>query len=595
MVSRLSLRTQLAIGAAILAIVAAIGMALVVGQVAKARVRADVGESLHAIAVQMAETLSRGMFERYRDITIAGSLSQMRDPAIAIDAKRALLDQLKSAFPDYAWIGLADMSGKVVASTDKILEGVDVSKRPWYQGGNTSVTVKDVHEAVLLAKLLPNPTGEPLRFVDVATPVQSLSGEPLGVLGAHLSWSWARDVSVALLKTRSAGLGLEILVLSHDGKVLMGPPDLYGDELKLASLAPKAQGDTESEVETWPDGKAYLSAQAESGSYLTYPGLGWRVVARQPVDLAFSAVREMEIYIALSGGVFVVLVAAAGWLGARHVSRPVLTLATAADHMVRGGNLADLPNVGGCQEVDRLSGSLHALLGKVAAREQSLTELNQTLEERVATRTEALARSNDDLLREAARRAQLEVEREKLIGELRELAATDPLTSALNRRAFIDVANRELGRAQRQRSQFAIIMMDIDHFKRVNDTYGHAVGDVVIKEAARLVQSRLRAVDVICRYGGEEFAILLIDSDPAHTGQLAERLRSGIEELEITTEAGTLKVTASFGFAVLTGDQLANARLDDILLRADKALYRAKGNGRNRVERDDTLSPTSAA
>jgi diguanylate cyclase (GGDEF)-like protein len=534
-ISKLSLSTQLAIGAAGLAVVATLAVSLVIGHVTLERVRADAGNAAHATAVQMAETLSRGMFERYRDITIAGSLDQISDAAVPLDDKRGLLEQLQATYPAYAWIGLTDAGGKVLVSTGQVLEGVDVSKRPWYLDGRTAVTVKDVHEAVLLAKLLPNPTGEPMRFVDVATPVLDAAGNRIGVLGAHLSWSWARDARDALLQTRSSSEALEILVLASDGSVLLGPDDLVGQKLALfddAAAAGSAEG-AGHRIETWPDGRTYLTAVAQSRPYLTYPGLGWQIVVREPTATALAAVNELQGYIALIGGAAVLVLGLAGWLASRRVSRPVLAIAAAADRIAQGHSSDTLPVVEGSREVSLLSGSLRALLAKLQGREAALTELNQSLEQRVADRTAVLASTNNELRREVERRGVLEEEREALIAELRHLASRDPLSGAYNRRAFMELATRELKRAQRQRSAFGIIMLDIDHFKKVNDTYGHGVGDQVIRQTAQITQQKLRETDVVCRYGGEEFAVLLIDSDPRMAGELAERVRQAVEALEI--------------------------------------------------------------
>ncbi|MFQ5643211.1 MAG: diguanylate cyclase [Thiogranum sp.] len=160
--------------------------------------------------------------------------------------------------------------------------------------------------------------------------------------------------------------------------------------------------------------------------------------------------------------------------------------------------------------------------------------------------------------------------------QLEVLATRDPLTGCLNRRAFFERIDRAIARAQRSNTPVACIMADIDHFKKVNDTWGHATGDEVIKHFANLLSSDLRKADAIGRYGGEEFCLLLWDSNMEQALGTAERLRAAVE-----ASTAELPVTGSFGVACLDAGVTDSAMLID---RADKALYAAKQGGRNRVE-----------
>jgi two-component system cell cycle response regulator len=138
-----------------------------------------------------------------------------------------------------------------------------------------------------------------------------------------------------------------------------------------------------------------------------------------------------------------------------------------------------------------------------------------------------------------------------------------------------------LERCRRFNHQLALLMIDVDHFKRVNDTHGHAVGDEVLKAFTRILEGNLRSVDLLGRLGGEEFAVVLPESDQNAAKHTAERLRAAVEALEFPFEDGTtMKITTSVGIAILAG---AGETLDSLLARADTALYTAKGEGRNRV------------
>jgi len=164
--------------------------------------------------------------------------------------------------------------------------------------------------------------------------------------------------------------------------------------------------------------------------------------------------------------------------------------------------------------------------------------------------------------------------------ELYSLARTDPLTGCFNRRALMEAAENEFARARRYRSPLTVAIFDIDHFKHVNDRYGHAAGDEVIKSIVAVAGRSVRNVDIFGRTGGEEFAIVLPDTDTGGAEIVAEKLRTAVEETITAYQGQGIMVTISVGIgAVLIDDDSAAQALS----RADQALYRAKNTGRNRV------------
>ena len=162
--------------------------------------------------------------------------------------------------------------------------------------------------------------------------------------------------------------------------------------------------------------------------------------------------------------------------------------------------------------------------------------------------------------------------------EVREMAATDFLTGAYNRRAFSEFGQREMQRATRYAAPFALLIIDIDHFKAINDEYGHLNGDVMLCEVVKTLRANLRAVDILARWGGEEFAVLLPETDPAGCLRVAEKLRAAVADLRAPAEQRMMRATISLGCAVWNAQ---DETLDGALRRADQALYQAKQQGRN--------------
>ena len=168
--------------------------------------------------------------------------------------------------------------------------------------------------------------------------------------------------------------------------------------------------------------------------------------------------------------------------------------------------------------------------------------------------------------------------------ELRRLATTDSLTKMFNRGHFLELSKREVGRALRYRRPLSLMMIDIDHFKRINDNYGHDAGDRVLQSFAVIGRNQIRDVDIFGRLGGEEFAILLPDTDFSSAGEVAERLRREVENTRVSVEHDTAKITISIGVSTVSG---SIQDLDSLMISADKALYKAKWEGRNKVRYAD--------
>ena len=178
----------------------------------------------------------------------------------------------------------------------------------------------------------------------------------------------------------------------------------------------------------------------------------------------------------------------------------------------------------------------------------------------------------------------LDLQEQLLVAQdaLRVQATRDGLTALWNRTSILEILDREIARSERESSPLAVLMADLDHFKRINDTYGHLAGDAVLRETARRMSANIRAYDAAGRYGGEEFVMVIPGCDESGALAQAERLRQSIGSAAFQTSAGKIPVTCSLGLAWTAGFDSSAAH--SLLRDADAALYRAKGAGRNRVE-----------
>jgi diguanylate cyclase (GGDEF)-like protein len=213
---------------------------------------------------------------------------------------------------------------------------------------------------------------------------------------------------------------------------------------------------------------------------------------------------------------------------------------------------------------------------------RGLIEMNQSYE--------SMVRRLESLL---AEKEELSHKLEEANKELMRLASTDALTGLPNKRSLETAITRDLARADRDKTWLSLVVVDVDHFKKFNDTYGHATGDLVLQAVAKTLARHLRAGDLAGRYGGEEFLLVLPGSNMIGARIAAERIRKALEATIVDTEHGPLKVTASFGGAAACGPGCGGTR-DTLFARADAALYEAKRTGRNRVVVSDPAGEPAA-
>jgi diguanylate cyclase (GGDEF)-like protein len=481
------------------ALVGAAGSALLL-RAERERLVTEAGTRLSGYAQLMAQRLDTGIANWANDVGLLARFQaferQPPDPATA----RRLLEDLRSRSPTFSWIGFTGADGRVIAATGGLLEGVDVSGRPWFRPALSGLHLGDVHPAVLPAKLLPADRGggEGAYFVDAAAPVRAADGKVLGVIAGHLTWRWAQNVRDELTSLSPWQPAPELRVLSADGGVLLGPE---GEAGKPWPRAPHPPGWEEATLPGRPPAiLAFARAEGSPGR----PSLGWVVVAERDRESVLATLWPFAIWLGLGTlGIAVLGGLMAGWNAGRYGSA-----------------------------IQRVLGS--AERGDVARR----------------------------------------------LEQLQNQAWRDPLTGLLNRAGF-DAWRKANPNWLRH---CALVAMDLDGFKPINDQHGHAAGDAILQGIGAWLRDNIRAQDAAVRMGGDEFILCF----PGSAAQVAEAARGVAARLNaalndgLPTPAGRLRLGCSVGIALLPEDA---TDLETAMAAADAALYAAKRQ-RPRIDRN---------
>jgi diguanylate cyclase (GGDEF)-like protein len=421
----------------------------------------------------------------------------------------------------------------------------------------------DYHQAVLLDNLLPR-TPDPWRFVDVAGPIRDADGSLSGVLAIHLSWTWARNLARGLLTPAQRDMGAEIIVVRNDGVVLLGPEEMLEKRIATESLALAQQGKTGAVTERWPDGKTYLTGYSLSGGNREHAGLHWAVLVRQTEQAAMASAHQFERRAMWFSLLLAALLAGLAALLARRIAAPLKSLSGAIESIARAPDQARpeaIPPAGGFHEAEVLSDALRGLIRSERRHRLELEQMNAHLEDTVAART----------------------------AELQGLLMRDVLTGLPNRRALMQALPEAIARAARLGRPCAVLFLDMDGFKQVNDTRGHDEGDELLRQFGTRILHSIRETDMAARLAGDEFVVILemlgseLDAVAKADSLLGQLTRP------FTLSSGSVQVGASIGVAVQMPHQAPDpARL---LVRADQAMYEAKRKGKSRV----AMAPAESA
>ena len=526
----MSFRAQISIafGAVVVALIAV--LAMVLGDLQAESLRRSAGDALEVVANNAQRALAAGLDRRLNIVRTLAATPALWEQGLDSRESAAALAQQQRISAHLAWMGVADTSGIVRTSTGDMLRGADVRARPWFGKALHGDYVGDVHDAALLANLLPPAdNGEPQRFVDFAVPLR-VNGHVVGVLALHGSWEWARSVMASQLPEDPKSLAMELFIVDRQGKIIYAPPSSTATRLG-ESLSPMLRQPLRNAVvASWPDQIEYLTATASAQAKDEVADLGWTVVARLPEDVAYAPVRAALWRVVLFSLVAAFVAMLVAWLVAGSISRPLSEIEKAAQTVLEGKDGATIPAITTSAELQGLS--------------TTLIGMTQTLQHRVREHTL--------------------------------LARHDPLTTLLNRRGFEERFEQAIAQAHRRETPLSVLAIDIDHFKQVNDRYGHHAGDRVLFQLAEQLRAWFRQTDCVARMGGEEFLVLLPDTELRAAAALADAF---VDEVARTDFHPVGHVTVSCGASQVCDPHDGRSALR----RADQALYRAKARGRNRT------------
>lgn len=435
---------------------------------------------------------------------------------------RDYLASVTSRFPAFAGVRVVTQNGTVVYSSnrDPVLKLPDKWQRSTSAG---RVVIGEPYWSSRDESIL----------VGIAVPVRSGRGQTVGALVASVN---ATAVSEILARVPLTDGTLELIGRS-------GQPIRPGAQPPAEAAADAAHGFMAGAFREY----ANRAGQDVVGVFRPVDDDGWGVVAERARAVVFAKVDELRN---TTLKLLILLLFAVGigayWIG-QTIVKPLDRLVAAANRVAAG----DLDITVLIQQRDEMG---------------HLTERFNEMTGQLRRNREALASANDELIRKNI--------------ELEAISITDALTSLYNRRHLMNVLDREFQQYSRNGRTFTLMMVDLDYFKRINDTHGHPAGDAVLVMAARILRDEIRGVDYAARFGGEEFVILLTNTGLEEAAISAERIRTRLEDSAIDFNGTRIRVTASIGLAEVTREGDTPGAL---IARADAALYDAKQLGRNRV------------
>jgi len=657
-----SIKFRLLIGGLIPLILIATLLAFLVSKYASKQVEIEQNHQLLLTAKTMSQMMDKEMVARAHEIKILTQIKMLANPNVPLIKKRALFEAVKHQNPAFAWIGLTDAKGNILVGTQGLLVGKNVAKRAWFIQGSLKLHMGDVHNAFLLAKIMPKPKFDdlPLRLVDISAPVRDEAGHLVGVICGHLGWDWAFKIRKEI-KQDLGNPFIDILILKYNADLLMGTEKLPSNSVNLTHQPSYLAAQKQKSgvlIETWPDTqKSYLTAFSNNDTKQV-DGLHWLVVVRQPIEKAFAEAKKLQdiltfMVVSFSMALFVWFF----WLIHQQL-KPLEKLTQTAQKILQGNHSLVLPVVNEktefgllAQTFQKLIDSLKTQLYQAKEYTQQLELLDQVFEQMplgivITDKENQIIRVNPayckitgyakeevlghnprivnsgkqslafyqamwgSLLTKGQWQGELwnktkagilypqattlsvvhdplrsvvgyigifsdTTEAKTTEQQLAYLAHYDGLTGVLNRASLYDALNRLV--VSDAIKHFSVLYIDMDYFKWVNDSLGHAVGDRFLAHIAQKM-NQLSEHYILGRVGGDEFVLVTPDMiDIDLVSAVAQRVVNLIET-PFKTDDYQIQLGASIGIATYPKDGKSS---EDLILAADMAMYAIKHHHTN--------------
>lgn len=361
------LRLATAVYCCLLAAIVLLGVGLMVTMPDYSRTVADraLDRAVQVRTRSAAMDFARALHADWTELQfIAGRIGE-----VSPESARAMFDGAVGSGRRVSWIGLAGLDGRVQVASGGLLEGADVSARPWFEAGLRGGFAGDLHDAVLLNRLLGGSGSQPIRFIDFALPVEDANEEETGVIALHIDFRWAER----FLTESAAVRNIDLFLVNASGEVIFATTSLGEGIAPLQALRAAAAGVPARTRETWPDGQEYFASVVPSVSYADLPAFGWRLVGRVQSD-AFEADRRDVIWTVLGMiGVAVLVFTALGAIFTLVFVRPVERLVRSAERVSKGEGIYPEENRSSA-EAARLSAALARIESRMPGPAASLTD-----------------------------------------------------------------------------------------------------------------------------------------------------------------------------------------------------------------------------
>jgi diguanylate cyclase (GGDEF)-like protein len=449
---------------------------------------------------------------------------------VALNHVKGYLQSVRDKFSVYNELFLIDLAGNPVVTSAS--EGLaDALPRHW-------IAKLDMNKPIVAETYYDVHTAS--KNLLMAEAIKAADGRTLGFLAAKID---LKSISPVLQRYSVGGID-ELFLVNAKGRLLVSskpePEEFFIVMTDTLLDAKKNQAKALEQYISHHD-------KAVVGMATPIPSMDWTMVAEMEHRSAFADIVMLRRVTTTVVGGLMLSIGALAYLFGHALVRPVRRLSEEAAAVASGNLDVDIP-VTGLSEVSYLTQVFNHMVASLRRGRERLSAANNALRE-----------TNK---------------------ELHLLSITDGLTGLFNHKHIMELLDREISRSMRYGHPVSVLMLDIDHFKKINDTHGHQTGDVMMRELADLFNRMVRNSDYVGRYGGEEFLIVLHDSDAESSADTAERIRQKVQDLEVTINQEKISVTISIGVA---GYPINGKDADTVISAADKALYQAKSGGRNRI------------